>query len=226
VWKELRTLGINLRRRRNGSVSTDPEFATRSTDLVGLYLGPPGNARVLAVGESPGSLPPEEERGRLEMPDGASLGDLSLEYHRRSTADLVAALEVATDQVAAGRFPRKREDEFLRFLDTVVAHTRASSCSSASTSRALTFPVTSILGGRGTLRCISTSRTTTAPWLHPIELWFRILSSRAASPESSGSAGELVRAFGAFVEVYSENVAVPWRRWACGGELRADARNG
>ena len=210
MWKELRTLGINLRRRRNGSVSTDPEFATRSTDLVGLYLGPPGNARVLAVGESPGSLPPEEERGRLEMPDGASLGDLSLEYHRRSTADLVAALEVATDQVAAGRFPRKREDEFLRFLDTVVAHYPHQQLFVSLDKPSADFP-----GHEHPWRTRHPAvhfhfTDNHASWLHPIELWFRILSSRAASPESSGSAGELVRAFGAFVEVYSEN-AQPFR---------------
>ena len=52
-----------------------------------------------------------------------------------------------------------------------------------------------------------------ASWINPIELWFRILSSPAASHESSGSAGELVKAIQAFVEVYGENAQpFQWRK--------------
>ena len=38
VWRELRALGISLNRRRSWWVSTDPEFATKSADVVALYL--------------------------------------------------------------------------------------------------------------------------------------------------------------------------------------------
>jgi len=68
---------------------------------------------------------------------------------------------------------------------------------------------------------------THASWLNQIELWFRILSSPAASHESSGSAGELVRAIEAFVEVYGETAQpFQWRKVACaGGGPRVDTRN-
>ena len=53
VWRVLRRRGISLRRRRSWCVSTDPEFARKAADIVGLYLDPPENAVVLAVDEKP-----------------------------------------------------------------------------------------------------------------------------------------------------------------------------
>ena len=41
VWRLLRKRGIHLQRRRSWCVSTDPQFAQKATDIVGLYLDPP-----------------------------------------------------------------------------------------------------------------------------------------------------------------------------------------
>ena len=38
VWRVLRKEGIQLRRHRSWCVSTDPEFAAKAADVVGLYL--------------------------------------------------------------------------------------------------------------------------------------------------------------------------------------------
>src|SRR5262245_4727261 len=51
VWKILRRRGISLQRRRSWCISTDPEFAAKAADVVGLYLNPPQNAVVLSVDE-------------------------------------------------------------------------------------------------------------------------------------------------------------------------------
>lgn len=50
IWRELRRLGISLARRRSWCVSTDPEFAQKAADIVGLYLDPPDNATGLGRG--------------------------------------------------------------------------------------------------------------------------------------------------------------------------------
>jgi len=121
VWGELRTLGISLQRRRSWCVSTDPEFAAKSADIVGLYLGPPANAVVLSIDEKPCIQALEREQGWLKMPDGRSLSGFAHEYKRHGTTHLFAALEVATGRVATNCFPRKRRDEFVRFLDRLVA---------------------------------------------------------------------------------------------------------
>lgn len=53
VWRVLRRHGIHLQRRRSWCVSTDPEFAQKAADIVGLYLDPPANAIVISVDEKP-----------------------------------------------------------------------------------------------------------------------------------------------------------------------------
>ena len=44
VWRVFRARGIHLQRRRSWCISTDPQFAAKAADIVGLYLHPPENA--------------------------------------------------------------------------------------------------------------------------------------------------------------------------------------
>ena len=53
IWRVLRKHRIALQRRRSWCISTDPEFASKAADIVGLYLAPPENAVVLCVDEKP-----------------------------------------------------------------------------------------------------------------------------------------------------------------------------
>ena len=47
VWRFLRAQGIDLAGRKSWCLSTDPEFAAKAADIVGLYLAPPeGYSRV------------------------------------------------------------------------------------------------------------------------------------------------------------------------------------
>ena len=45
VWRVLRKHGIHLQRRHSWCISTDPQFAQKAADIVGVYLSPPDNAR-------------------------------------------------------------------------------------------------------------------------------------------------------------------------------------
>jgi len=49
IWRVLRKHGISLQRRHSWCVSTDPCFAQKAADVVGLYLNPPEHALVLSV---------------------------------------------------------------------------------------------------------------------------------------------------------------------------------
>ena len=53
IWRVLRRHEISLARRRRWCISTDPAFAQKAADRVGLYLQPPQNALVLSVDEKP-----------------------------------------------------------------------------------------------------------------------------------------------------------------------------
>jgi transposase len=68
VWAVLRKHGIQLQRRRSWCVSTDPEFARKAADIVGLYLDPPLGAAVLCVDEKPAIQVLERAQGWLPCP--------------------------------------------------------------------------------------------------------------------------------------------------------------
>ena len=133
----------------------------------------------------------------------------------------------STDQVAVGGFPRKREDQFLRFLDTVVAHHPHQQLFVSLDKPSVDFPGHEHPWRKRHPAVHFYFTDNHASWLDPIELRFRILSSPAASHESSGSARELVRAIEAFVKVYGETAQpFQWRKVACaGGGPRVDTRN-
>ena len=100
VWAILRRYGIQLQRRRSWCISTDPEFAPKAADIVGLYLDPPDNAVVICVDEKPSIQALERAQGYLRLPNGRAMMGFSHTYKRHGTTTLFAALEeVATGQV-------------------------------------------------------------------------------------------------------------------------------
>lgn len=99
VWAVLRRHGIVLQRRHSWCVSTDPEFARKAADIVGLYLDRPAGAVVLSVDEKPAIQALERAQGWLRLPNGRSLRGFNHEYKRHGTTTLFAALEVFTGTV-------------------------------------------------------------------------------------------------------------------------------
>ena len=120
VWRVLKRRGISLRRRRSWCISTDPEFARKAADVVGLYLHPPHNAVVLAVDEKPNIQALERAQGWLRLPNGKALTGFRHGYKRHGTTTLFAALEVATGFITAGHYWRRRRREFLDFMNHLV----------------------------------------------------------------------------------------------------------
>jgi len=117
----LREHEISLARRRSWCISTDPGFAPKAADIVGLYLQPPENALVLSVDEKPHIQALERAQGWLKLPNGKALTGFNHEYKRHGTTTLFAALDVATGLVKAGHYRRRRRVEFLHFMNRVVA---------------------------------------------------------------------------------------------------------
>ena len=122
VWRVLRKHGIQLQRRRSWCVSTDPQFAQKASDIVGLYLNPPKHAVVISVDEKPSIQALERAQGWLRLPNGKALRGHTHEYKRHGTTTLFAALEVHKGIVHAGHYRRKRRREFLDFMNGILAH--------------------------------------------------------------------------------------------------------
>ena len=193
VWRVLRRHGIHLQRRRSWCISTDPEFARKAADIVGLYLNPPENALVFCVDEKPHIQALERVQGWLRLPNGKALTGYSHQYKRHGTTTLFAALETATGLVKTGHFQRRRRREFLAFMNDLVA----------------SYPGREIHVILDNLNTHKPKRDgwlmrhknvhfhytpTHASWLNQIEIWFSILSRRAIKGASFTSPRQLRQA--------------------------------
>ena len=212
VWRVLRKHGIHLQRRRSWCISTDPEFVPKAADIVGLYLDPPDNAVVICVDEKPHIQALERAQGWLRLPNGKALTGFNHGYKRHGTTTLFAALNVATGQVRAGHYKRRRRREFLDFMNEVVAD----------------YPDREIHVVLDNLNTHKPKRDrwlarhknvhfhytpTYASWLNQIEIWFSILSRRTLKGASFTSSQQVRNAIDRFTAAYNKEAApFEWKK--------------
>jgi len=202
IWRVLRKHGISLQRRRSWCVSTDPCFAQKAADVVGLYLNPPENAIVLSVDEKPHIQALERAQGWLRLPNGKALSGFSHDYKRHGTTTLFAALEVTTGLVKAGHYRRRRRVEFLDFMNGIVA---------AYPERTIHVILDNLNTHkpkhdrwRHRHKNVRFHYTPThASWLNQVEIWFSILSQQSLAAASFTSPEQLRRHIDSFVAAYN-----------------------
>jgi len=221
VWRVLRHEGICLQRQRSWCVSTDKEFVAKAADIVALYLNPPQNALVISVDEKPSIQALERKTGYVETDSGKIVRGYKSTYKRHGTLNLFAALEVATGQVKTAITQLKRREEFLQFMDRVLAE--------SSPEQELHV----ILDNYSTHKKCDAwlakhpnahfhFTPTSASWLNQVEIWFGILSRKALRGLSSKSTAELRAAIEAFIASYATHAKpFKWRkREVKGSQLR------
>jgi transposase len=214
VWRVLKAHRISLARRRSWCVSTDPEFAAKAADIVGLYLAPPEHAVVLCVDEKPHIQALERAQGWLRLPNGQALTGFAHGYKRHGTTTLFAALEVTTGLVTTGHYQRRRRVEFLDFMNEVVA---------AYPERAI-HVVLDNLNTHKPKRDRWLARhpnvhfhftPTYASWLNMAEIWFSLLQRHALAGASFTSPKHLRAAIDAYVRHHNASAApFEWRKTA------------
>lgn len=203
VWRELRVLGISLQRRRSWCISTDPEFAAKSADVVALYLAPPDNAIVLCVDEKPHIQALERAQGWLQLPDGRALTGFNHEYERHGTSTLFAALEVATGQVRTGHYRRRRRVEFLHFMNQVLAGLPAGQCVHVILDNLNTHKPKHDRWLQRHPNVHFHFTPTHASWLNQVEVWFSLLTRHALRGRSFSRLAELPAAIDSYVQAYN-----------------------
>ena len=221
VWRVLRKDGIQLRRHRSWCVSTDPQFAAKAADIIGLYLNPPEQALVLSVDEKPSIQALERATGYVQTSSGKIVQGLKSTYKRHGTVNLFAALEVATGVIRGRTTQTKKRVDFQAFmseiiedqpsdrqihviLDNYCTHKKNDTWLAAHPH--VTFHFT----------------PTSASWLNQVEIWFGILTRKALSGASFRSAEQLTQAIQDFTAAYNERAApFVWRkREVKGSQLR------
>jgi transposase len=118
IWETHR---LQPHRMRTFKRSTDPAFAEKVEDIVGLYMCPPAHALVLSIDEKSQIQALSRTRpGTLVRPGHPAT--MTHDYERHGTTTLFAALNVLDGTVLGRCMQRHRHQEFIRFLNMVEAN--------------------------------------------------------------------------------------------------------
>jgi transposase len=98
--------------------SRDPEFVAKMTEIVGLYIDPPGHAVVLSIDEKSQIQALDRTQPGLPLKPGRC-GTVTHDYKRHGTTTLFAALNVLDGKVIGRCMQKHRHGEFIRFLNDV-----------------------------------------------------------------------------------------------------------
>jgi transposase len=116
--------GLKPHRIRTFKLSSDPKFAAKVQDVVGLYVDPPEHALVLSVDEKSQIQALDRTQPGLPMKRGRC-GTMTHDYKRHGTTTLFAALDVIEGKVIGQCMARHRHQEFIRFLNHINRQTPA-----------------------------------------------------------------------------------------------------
>jgi transposase len=203
IWRVLRKHGIALERRHRGCVSTDPCFAQKAADVVGLYLNPPEHALVLSVDEKPPIQALERAQGWLKLPNGKALTGFQHDSKRHGTTTLFAALEVATGLVKGDHYRRRHRIEFLDFMNGLVAEHPGREIHVILDNLNTHKPKRDRWLARHTNVHFHFTPTH-ASWMNQVEIWFSILQSQSLTGASFTSPAQLRQHMDDFIDAYNQ----------------------
>lgn len=222
VWRVLRKEGIYLQRLRTWCVSTDPEFAPKAADVIGLYLNPPLNALVLSVDEKPSIQAIQRPSGYVETDNGAVVRAMKSTYKRNGTLNLFAALEIASGYIHAQTTEQKKREDFRRFLDAIITDLPVDKEIHVILDNYCTHKRNDDWLAKYEGRVQFHYTPTSASWLNQIEIWFGLLTRKSLRGASFASKEQLRLAIEAFVARTNEHPKpFHWRkREVKGSQLR------
>ena len=228
VWEILRDEGIQLQRHRSWCVSVDPEFTTKSVDIIGLYMDPPDNALVISADEKPGIQAIERSTGYVRTDSGKIVRGFKSTYKRNGTLNLFAALNVMTGIISSKTTKTKKRPDFLKFMDELLPD-----LPEINSKEQKVKEIHVILDNYCThKRCdewlsihpnVKFHYTpTSASWLNMVEIFFSILSREVLRGSSFRSTDALSEAITAFVKEHNgEAKPFVWKkREVKGSQLR------
>jgi transposase len=197
VW---RAFGLQPHRSETFKLSTDPLFAEKVRDIVGLHLAPPDRALVLCVDEKSQVQALDRTQPLLPLRPGQA-ERRTHDYARHGTTSLFAALDVKAGKVIGRCFPRHRAAEFRKFLDEVEAHVPPDLDVHLVLDNSATHKTKLIrhwLAKRPRYHVHFTP--TSASWINQVERWFGLLTERALRRGVHRSVADLESDIRAFIE--------------------------
>lgn len=204
VWRLLRKEGIQLSRKRSWCISTDPQFAAKSADIIGLYLNPPINAIVISIDEKPSIQALERQTGYVKVNNGKIIRAYKSTYKRHGTLNLFAALEVASGKIFGKVTKEKKRSDFIMFMDEIIKELPKEK------------EVHVILDNYSTHKkneewlqkhanVFFHFTPTSASWLNQIEIWFGIFSRKVLRGAGFENTTKLRDAIEAYIKYYNKS---------------------
>ena len=226
VWRFLRKQGICLSRQRTWCISTDPYFAPKAADIIGLYLNPPYKALVLAIDEKPTIQALERQTGYVQTRNKKIVQGIQSTYKRNGTVNLFAALEVASGIVHGKVTQEKKRVDFLSFLDDVIkGYKPDQEIHVIVDNHSIHKKIDTWLDEHKNITVHYTP--TSASWLNMVEIWFGIFTRKVLKGASFCSTDELKDKIMKYIGAYRED-AHPFiwkKREVTGSQLKNTISN-
>src|SRR5918993_657291 len=172
IARAWRDAGLQPHRLERYMRSTDPDFETKTADVIGFFFDPPQHAVVFCIDEKTAIQALDRLDPVLPLSPGRAERH-GFEYHRHGTLSLFAALNTQSGEALGQTVPRHTSAAFVDFLEDIVAsqpkrreiHVIADNLSTHKTQAVRTF-----LLEHPNVRLHFTP--TYSSWLNQVELWF------------------------------------------------------
>ena len=202
IWREH---GLKPHRVETFKLSSDPQFAEKLGDIIGLYVSPPEHAVVLSCDEKSQIQALDRTQPSLPLKPGRG-GTMTHDYKRNGTTSLFAAMNVLDGTIISQCQPRHRHQEWLTFLKLIKSQVPADRdvhliCDNYATHK---HPKVQAWAARNP-RFAFHFTPTSASWLNMVERFFRDLSERALKRGSFHNVDDLVGAIDEYVNRHNEN---------------------
>jgi transposase len=185
--------------------SSDPEFAEKLEDIVGLYVEPPRHAVVLSVDEKSQIQALDRTQPGLPLKPGKA-GTMTHDYLRNGVTNLFAALNVLDGTVLGRCMQRHRHQEFLRFLNAIEAAVPAGKVIHAILDNYGSHKHPKVLGWLARHPRWTFHFTPTAgSWLNAVETFFSALSRRRLKRGSFHSVVDLQAAIHHYIAEHNHD---------------------
>jgi transposase len=190
--------------------SDDPHFEEKAADIIGLYLNPPQHAAVFCVDEKTAIQALDRLDPVLPLSPGRAERH-GFEHYRHGTLSLYAALDVKTGQVHGMTAARHTSQDFIVFLEGLVARTPWSTEIQVvldNLSAHKTKDVAQFLAEHPQVRFHFTP--TYSSWLNEVEHWFAKIQRDVIRRGVFTSVADLGNKLRKYIRGYSKS-AKPFR---------------
>jgi transposase len=185
--------------------SSDPKFAEKVEDVVGLYMDPPTHAVVVSIDEKSQIQALDRTQPGLPIKPG-KCGTMTHDYKRNGTTTLFAALNILDGTVIGRCMKQHRHQEFIRFLNAVERNVPAGKVIHAIADNYATHKHPNVLAWladhpRWTFHFTPTS----ASWLNAVEGFFSTITRRKIRRGVFKSVADLEDAIKRYINAHNKN---------------------